>query len=145
MKRIKFSSLFGAYVSDERVDIEHGIITDITDARRLLDKGVPNVSHAMTIDDEMYETLADEYYFTDEGESPNVLPENILKDCILFADTERAGGATVEINKTAGYVAIRLNDGTTFYFQGDEAYDILSDTPDNISEEDWLLSQAIAW
>lgn len=145
MKRVKFSSLFGGYVSDERVDIEHGIITDIADARRLLDKGVPNVSYAMTISDEMYAVLADEYYFTDDGHSPNALPENILQNCIRIADTERSGGATVEINKTAGYVAIRLTDGTTFYFQDHEADDILSGVPENISGEDWLLSQAIGW
>ena len=143
MKRIKFSSSVGGYVSDDSADIEHGTIEDITIARYYLEKGVPDVSHAMTVTDEMYEILSDEYYFTDE--KPNELPDNILADYIRIAEAERAAGAKVEINRAFQYVSIYLSDGMAFYFQGYEADEILSGIPDNISAEDYLLAQAVGW
>lgn len=65
-----------------------------------------------------------------------------IKDC---ADSCRCSGDTIEINTGFPYVAISFNSGEEYYFQGDEADNLLKDIPDNVFVEDFLLWKACGW
>ena len=90
---------------------------------------------------------ADQYRSEHEGgqalnESAD-LPGNMLADYTKRAQAERDAGATIEIKYD--YVAITMSDGTEYFFQGEEADELLSDIPDNINREDFILAIAQDW
>lgn len=58
---------------------------------------------------------------------------------------ERAAGSTIEINYSLSYVAIDLGNDQEYFFQGDEASDLLDEVPDNISADDYLLAISQNW
>lgn len=78
-------------------------------------------------------------------EENNELPGTILRDYIKKADAERKSGGSVEINYRLPYVAVTLSDGSEYFFQGEEASDLLDEVPDNISAEDYILFLAQGW
>ena len=84
---------------------------------------------------------------TDLGgeEKDKSLPENMVKDYEERARSEREGGATIEINTHLPYVAIKMSDGSEYFFQGEEASMLLDEVPDNINEEDFILALAQGW
>jgi len=57
------------------------------------------------------------------------------------AEFEREAGGSVEINRSLPYVAVNLSDGTEYFFQGEEADNLLDEVPDEISAEDYLLGK----
>ena len=61
----------------------------------------------------------------------------------------RSIGMSVEINSSLPWVAVYLNpdDPTedTFFFQGEEASDLLDEVPEWINEEDYILWSAQGW
>ena len=61
------------------------------------------------------------------------------------ARIEKSKGGSVEINYKLPTVSVTLGNGQNFFFQGDEASDLLDEIPDNMSEEDFLLGTAIGW
>lgn len=64
------------------------------------------------------------------------------------ARAERAAGATIEINEALPYVALKMSDGSEYFFQGDEASDLLreNDHADlDCSVEDSILWSAQGW
>ena len=84
---------------------------------------------------------------TDLGgeEKDKSLPENMVKDYEERARSEREAGATIEINEHLPYVAIKMSDGSEYFFQGEEASMLLDEVPDNINEEDFILALAQGW
>jgi len=73
--------------------------------------------------------------------------KNMAKDYEQRAEAARAEGWTVEINQGLPYVAIDNpeypDDG--WFFQGDEADDLLKEVPDWMNEEDYILAQTMNW
>lgn len=61
------------------------------------------------------------------------------------AKIEKSKGGFVEINYKLPTVSVTLGNGDNFFFQGDEASDLLEEIPENMSEEDYLLGTAIGW
>lgn len=82
---------------------------------------------------------------TEEEESEILLPENIVADFEGRAAAERAGGGSIEINHRIPTVAVKLSDGSEFFFQEREAGELIDSTPANISAEDYILALAQGW
>ena len=65
------------------------------------------------------------------------------------AHCARLNGDKVTINHLLPYVAVFLYslDGnhTEYFFQGDEASDLLEEVPDYLNEEDYILWSAQGW
>lgn len=66
--------------------------------------------------------------------------EKIARHC-------RAEGQTVKINSGLPWVAIKRGEGpeNTFFFQGEEAVDLLDSVPDDLNPEDCILWSAQGW
>ncbi len=61
------------------------------------------------------------------------------------AQAEREAGGHVEINYRYDYVAVTLSDGAEYFFQGEEANQLLEECPDWINEKDYILAIAQNW
>ncbi len=86
-------------------------------------------------------------YEIEKGDSlqESKLSSSILRDYEKRANAERNAGSTVEINHRLPYVAVTLSGGDEYFFQGEEASDLLDEVPDNINEEDYILAVAQGW
>ena len=73
------------------------------------------------------------------------LSNHILSDYERQAQAARDAGAHVEIDYRLPTVAITLGHGEDYFFQGEEASDLLNEVPDNIDDEDYLLAIALGW
>ena len=73
------------------------------------------------------------------------LNEKMLADYEGRAAAERQAGTTIEINTGIPYIAIDYIDGDSYYFQGDEASQVLDEVPENISPEDYILAVSRGW
>ena len=61
------------------------------------------------------------------------------------ANAERKAGGSIEINEGLPYVAVTLSDGGEYFFQGEEAEDLLNEVPDWIYADDYILAIAQDW
>lgn len=95
--------------------------------------------------DDSYEDDSYEDDFDENEMKKAVLSDNILKDYEYRANAEREAGGSVEINYHLPYVAVTLSDGSEFFFQGEEASDLLDEVPENIDDEDYILIRAQGW
>ena len=69
-------------------------------------------------------------------------------DYILRAKAERSAGGKCEVNESLPYIALTMSDGSEYFFQGEEAEDMLKEyeTIDlSCSIEQWLLAIAQSW
>lgn len=78
------------------------------------------------------------------------LTKKVLKHWLEVAESEKKSGAKVEINYNLPYVAITRQryagePDEEFFFQGEEADTLISECPDNISVEDYLLNISGGW
>lgn len=73
------------------------------------------------------------------------IPARMVKDYESRAKAELDAGATIEIRRNPCYVALTMSDGSEYFFQDDEADDLLNEVPDNINEEDYILAVAQGW
>jgi hypothetical protein len=69
----------------------------------------------------------------------------MVADYEARAEAEMNAGATIEISRNPRYVAITMSDGSEYFFQDEEADDLLNEVPDNISETDYILAVAQGW
>jgi len=69
----------------------------------------------------------------------------LIKEIEGTADYARAQGDTIEINYRLPYVAVDLVGGYSYFFQGEEASDLLDECPDYVNEEDYILWVAQGW
>lgn len=74
-----------------------------------------------------------------------VLPDNMVKTYELAAKKQKNEGASVEIDESLPTVSVKLSDGQEYFFQGEEAQNLLDEVPDNIAAEDYILHNAIGW
>ena len=58
---------------------------------------------------------------------------------------EIKAGATIEINHSLPYVAIKINNGDEYFFQDEEASNLLKEVPDYINEEVYIIAIAQNW
>lgn len=73
------------------------------------------------------------------------ISSSIVRDMEKRADAEREAGGSVEINTRIPTISVTLSDGSEYFFQEDEASDLLDEVPDNISPEDYILASAQSW
>lgn len=57
----------------------------------------------------------------------------------------RSEGQYVEINWSLPYVAVYRGPDDEYFFQGEEASDLLDECPDYVSEEDYILWSSQGW
>lgn len=77
-----------------------------------------------------------------EGKRVNA---QIAKQIKNIADAERKGGGTVEINSRLPSVSVTNSNGDEYFFQGDEAEDLLDEVPHNVNPEDYILYVSTGW
>lgn len=73
------------------------------------------------------------------------LSEEMLADYEARAKAERDAGGFIEINSHIPYVSVQMSDGSEYFFQDQEASELLDEVPDNISEEDYVFAIAQGW
>lgn len=73
------------------------------------------------------------------------LPTRIKTDYCRRAASERSAGSTIKINYTLPYVDVTMSDGSEYFFQGDEASELLAEVPVNIDPESYILALAQGW
>jgi len=71
--------------------------------------------------------------------------EEIVKQYEERYEAEIKAGATIEINHSLPYVAIKMSNGDEYFFQGEEASNLLNEVPDYINEEVYLIASAQNW
>lgn len=96
-------------------------------------------------DIEENEIVEDENSEDQEDSNKKDLPENMVKDYEKRAKAERRGGGSVEIDYKLPTVAVTLSDGSEYFFQEQEASDLLDEVPNNVSAEDYILATAQGW
>lgn len=72
----------------------------------------------------------------------------ILRDIQLHAQAQRDNGASVVIDYSLLTVTVELANGGEFFFQGEEASELLSDTEHvdpRVTAEDMILWLAQGW
>jgi len=96
---------------------------------------------------EVARELIDELYMNDNPDDSNntEIPTWLVNQYEERAAAERDAGTTIEINYGIPYVAIDYPNGESYFFQGDEADDLLNEVPDNINEEDYILAISQNW
>ena len=62
-----------------------------------------------------------------------------------IARAEYNAGGSVEINHGLPYVAVTCSNGEEYFFQGDEADDLLKEVPDYLNDEDYIMYQSTNW
>jgi len=70
--------------------------------------------------------------------------QELLQQYTERANAERESGSTVEISEMP-YVAVTLSCGQEYFFQSDEADDLLNEVPEWINAEDYILATAQNW
>ena len=79
-------------------------------------------------------------------EQQEILPESMVKDYQERAAAElMCAGTYIKIEREFPVISLCLSDGTNYYFTGTEAEDLLSEIPENISPEDYILAIAQGW
>jgi len=73
------------------------------------------------------------------------MQDDIFNNYRHRAEFERKAGGTVEINDRLPSVAVSLSGGLDYFFQGEEAENLLNDVPDELSAEDFILAIAQGW
>jgi hypothetical protein len=71
--------------------------------------------------------------------------EQFNNDLTARHDAELAAGGAIIINHSLPTVSIFLSDNNSFFFQGDEAAELLETVPDFVNEEVFLLAMAQGW
>jgi len=54
-------------------------------------------------------------------------------------------GGTIEINHGLPYVAIKQPNEEEYFFQGEEAENLLNEVPDDINEEEYIIWISQGW
>jgi len=76
----------------------------------------------------------------------NILPEAMVKDYQERAAAElMCPGTYIKIEREFPVISLCLSDGSNYYFADTEAEDLLSEVPENISPEDYILAIAQSW
>ena len=61
------------------------------------------------------------------------------------ANAEREAGGSCEIHWGLGWVNVELSDGSAYYFDGSDTERLLSEVPEWICAEDYILAMAQNW
>jgi len=73
----------------------------------------------------------------------------IIADYELRANAERATGGKVEINRNIPYVSVTRSDGSEYFFQGDEADELINEADNaldgNINAYDYVMATSQSW
>jgi hypothetical protein len=78
------------------------------------------------------------------------MKKQLFQSVADIANSARANGQTIDINYSLPYVAIDCQDGTEYFFQGEEASNLIKEAEDSklskyCSIEDIILWQAQGW
>lgn len=80
-----------------------------------------------------------------ESDESSSIPDWMVKDYTERANAERRAGGSIEINTRMPTVAITMSNGEEWFFQGEEATELLDEVPYNMNEEDYILATAQDW
>ena len=58
---------------------------------------------------------------------------------------EFEAGGTVEINHGLPYVAVTCSNGDEYFFQGEEAENLIDEVPEYVNEEDYIMYSSMNW
>ena len=68
------------------------------------------------------------------------------QEVVKTANAMKKAGWMVSVDERAGSVAIdNERSGEEYFFQGDEAFDLLDSVPENVSNSEWFLYLATNW
>lgn len=81
----------------------------------------------------------------DEDGMVDDLPDDLVAQLEQRAADEEAAGGSIDINDMLPTVAVTMSDGAEYFFQGEEADDLLSEVPGNMHPEDFILAIAQNW
>lgn len=95
-------------------------------------------------DDEKDEMYNEVYAYIEVSES-NVIPEWLCTQLIERYNAEISAGATIKINSHIPYVAVTMSDNSEYFFQGEEAEELLNSVPENINEDEFIIAIAQGW
>jgi len=56
-----------------------------------------------------------------------------------------SAGGTIEINNGIPYVAIKQPNEEEYFFQGEEAENLLNEVPEDINEEEYIIWVSQGW
>lgn len=73
------------------------------------------------------------------------IPSRMVREYERTAKAEYRAGGTVEIDYRLPYVSVTTSTGEEYFFQGDEAQDLLDEVPDNMSPEDYVMAMSTSW
>ena len=73
------------------------------------------------------------------------MPEGAVSLIERAAERSVEKGANVELNRRIPTVAVTMESGQQFFFQGEEAAELLGEVPENVEAESWLLWLATGW
>lgn len=73
------------------------------------------------------------------------VPVWMIKDITSTAKAQREAGAFVNIDHRLPTVLVHLDDDEEFFFQEHEASELLDHTPEQVSEQDYLLWLSKGW
>lgn len=97
------------------------------------------------VDDNEKDELYNEVYAYIEIIERNILPDWLCTQLIERYNAEVSAGATIDINPHLPYIALKMSDNSEYYFQGDEAEELLDSVPENIQEEEFIVAIAQDW
>lgn len=81
----------------------------------------------------------------DEEGTVEDLPDDLVAQLEKRAEDERSAGGSIDINDMLPTVGVEMSDGSEYFFQGEEADDLLSEVPGNMHPEDFILAIAQNW
>jgi hypothetical protein len=93
---------------------------------------------------EKYDELNEVYAYIEVSER-NILPEWLCAQMIERYNAEISANGSIKINYDIPYIAIEMSDNEKYFFQGDEAENLLKGVPENIAEDEFLLATAQEW
>lgn len=148
----------GKYLSDLIVE---GIKTDDSKLEKSFEKIKERII-IRKIEDLEYETITleediefplegEEVVYLKKGSEIQIISEGvkvidrIAKDMKRAGEQQRKDGGKIKIDYRHETVAIKLANGDEFFFQNNEAIDLLDEVPDNVNEEDYLFWIARSW
>ena len=73
------------------------------------------------------------------------MDKDLIERYQLLADSEREEGGKVFIHFGIPYISLTTSAGQQYFFQGEEAQNLLDQCPEEIHEQDYLLASAVDW
>jgi hypothetical protein len=71
--------------------------------------------------------------------------KQLEKEYEAIYKAEKEAGGYIDINSSLPYIFVHCSDESEYYFQGEEAEEILASVPDDWINEVYILAQSVNW